>query len=59
MVRLMSEFPRWNKLIREIKNEPDKERDGGNLREQLNVIKREWKNADFSQKGRLKDGKAE
>lgn len=55
----MSEFPRWNKLIREIKNEPDKERDGGNLREQLNVIKREWKNADFSQKERLKDGKAE
>lgn len=54
----MDELPRWNKLINELKDRPDKERDGGNLREQLNIIKRNGKNKGFSQKERLKDGKA-
>lgn len=54
----MDELPRWNKLINELKDRPDKERDGGNLREQLNIIKRNGKNEGFSQKERLKDGKA-
>lgn len=54
----MDELPRWNKLINELKDRPDKERDGGNLREQLNIIKRNGENESFSQKERLKDGKA-
>ena len=54
----MDELPRWNKLINELKDRPDKEGDGGNLREQLNIIKRNGKNKGFSQKERLKDGKA-
>ena len=54
----MDELPRWNKLINELKDRPDKERDGRNLREQLNIIKRNGKNESFSQKERLKDGKA-
>lgn len=36
----MDELPRWNKLINELKDRPDKEGDGGNLREQLNVTKK-------------------
>lgn len=47
MVRLMSEFPRWNKLIREIKNEPGKEGDGGNLREKLIDTKKAEKRGDI------------
>ena len=40
----MDELPRWNKLINELKDRPDKEGDEGNLREQLNIIKRNGKN---------------
>lgn len=53
----MDELPRWNKLINELKDRPDKERNRGNFREQLNIIKRNEKNEVFSQKERLKDGK--
>lgn len=55
----MDELPRWNKLINELKDRPDKEGDGGNLRAQLNIIKRNGKNAGFLKKERLKDGKTE
>lgn len=55
----MDELPRWNKLINELKDRPDKERDGGNLREQLNVTKKVENNSDFSEKESLKDGKTE
>ena len=54
----MNELPRWNRLINELKDRPGKERDEGNLREQLNIIKRNGKNEDFSQKERLKDGES-
>ncbi len=43
----------------ELKDRPDKEGDGGNLRAQLNIIKRNGKNAGFLKKERLKDGKTE
>lgn len=46
----MDELPRWNKLINELKDRPDKERDGGNLHAQLNVIKRNEKNEGFHRK---------
>ena len=46
----MDELPRWNKLINELKDRPDKERDGGNLHTQLNVIKRNEKNEGFHRK---------
>ena len=46
----MDELPRWNKLINELKDRPDKERDGGNLHEQLNIIKRNEKNEGFHRK---------
>lgn len=44
----MDELPRWNKLINELKDRPDKER--GNLHAQLNVIKRNEKNEGFHRK---------
>ena len=46
----MDELPRWNKLINALKDRPDKERDGGNLHAQLNVIKRNEKNEGFHRK---------